>query len=266
MPGAIERKIDGSLGPRESPSTLWCTQLSHHSQFHPQQNAGILAVMDNFYSKYALARQLMSFSDREIKILETLRLNNFVDINSRIVLKYRSIVIFYAKDLAKTLVQPIHGPDKHSLVYGHGLRQLDRWFGDEAVCKTKVQVPAVIFSYNLVINSVDMFDQTCSAASTIGRERQVAKRILTFVLDSSIINMHAFLNAISTSYQPVVNIIEIKQRIVSQLVHRYLSYWLQNQTRWPVLTNIETIDVNYESKPHPFAGEVTLQKQELCAL
>lgn len=79
--GAVERKIDGKLVSKSSSSALWCAQMAHQTQLHAAPDCGRLMVMDNFYTRPVLARQLHVLSDGDCKILGTVRFTNVDGIN-----------------------------------------------------------------------------------------------------------------------------------------------------------------------------------------
>lgn len=75
--------MDETLVSSPSPSMLWCAQGAHQNLKHPCHQTGRLVIMDNFYTRHLLARQLAKLSDKEFAVLDTVRLNNVDYINSQ---------------------------------------------------------------------------------------------------------------------------------------------------------------------------------------
>lgn len=83
--GLFNRKIDENLIKSNSPSSVWCLQIMQQT-YSSKQLQGRFVVTDNFYTRHVLGRQIKSFTDGEVKLLGTVRLNS-VDTANRSVIK-----------------------------------------------------------------------------------------------------------------------------------------------------------------------------------
>lgn len=79
--GAVDRKIDGKIIGKHTPSALWCAKMAHKTAQNPTYSSKRLMIMDNFYTGHVLACQLTVLSDVECKILCTVRMNNMDYVN-----------------------------------------------------------------------------------------------------------------------------------------------------------------------------------------
>ena len=81
--GPYHRCIDDSLVNPQSPSALWCLQMSHQTKLFKDSNKKRIIVMDNFYTRHVLARQVNQLSEDNIRIIGTVRFNNVDSVNRR---------------------------------------------------------------------------------------------------------------------------------------------------------------------------------------
>lgn len=72
----VKGKVDGRYIHKSSLSALWGAQISHQSLLQPGGKASQVMVMDNFYTRPLLARQLDALSDSGCKVLGTVSFNN----------------------------------------------------------------------------------------------------------------------------------------------------------------------------------------------
>ncbi len=79
--GPYDRCIDNNLVNTKSPSALWCLQMAHQTKLFKDANERRTLVMDNFYTRHVLARQLKILSDEDIRIIGTVRFNNVDAVN-----------------------------------------------------------------------------------------------------------------------------------------------------------------------------------------
>lgn len=285
--GVFKRKQDNKLVGKTSASALWCLQLTHQTLMKKAPQGRRLAVMDNFYTRHTLATQLAMFTDNEIRVLGTVRINNVDSVNRPslntaieriknsprsswllvqvfkskgnstnsneiakncgfVVFKDRATVVFYSNDLASTPTSPIQEPDDHAIHCVHGLAPLERWFGEEALHRTTVFVPAVIVAYNLFMNSVDRFDQVRSTNATCRKEQRVPMSLFTFLLDASVQNAYAIQQAIPNASGPQPTVREFKRRIAEAFVVPLVERNVRRRTLIPV-TSTQT---NHEIAPH----------------
>lgn len=141
-----------------------------------------------------------------------------------IVFKERFVMSFYINDLADITRLRLHTPDQHAIAFVLWLAPLERWIGNKLVRHTTLKVPAVIVLYNLFMNAVDHFDHFRSTSATMRKEKRVFMSLLTFILDASIINAHASLNAITESGKGLINLIVMKKRNIQQPTSDYIDY------------------------------------------
>ena len=70
-----------------------------------------------------------------------------------------AVVFSHTNDLASTPSQPLQGCNEESIMCARGLEPLNRWFGNESMHQTVVQVPAIIVVYNIIMKGFDRFHQ-----------------------------------------------------------------------------------------------------------
>lgn len=260
----VENSIDGSIVAKGSASVLWCAQAAHQTKVHLTPQHGRLLVMDNFYTRHTLAPQMNGLSDGEMFVLGTVLnlidainrpvVNNAVEsLNAAereswmlyqsfnfpaerngaptvatksglIVLKDRLVVTLYINYLSDTPSQRIQRPSDHSILFVHGVFNMSRWLGGEILSRSELYVPALVVSYNLFMNGVDRFDQYRSTSLIRQQERRVVMSMFTFILDASLVNVHAVLSAISSQGATVPDLVDIKIHVFNQLEGSNVSY------------------------------------------
>ncbi|KAJ8577400.1 hypothetical protein ON010_g1814 [Phytophthora cinnamomi] len=78
-------------------------------------------------------------------------------------------------------------------------------------------VPTVIAAYDIAMNGVDRVDQLRSTNPTRRKEMRVSMRLLTWVLDLSVINAFALMKHIETKEKPPKTLREFKRRVCESL-------------------------------------------------
>ena len=73
------------------------------------------------------------------------------------------------------------GTTKTAIDLVHGLATIHRWTGDESIHRSEFKVPAIIVSYNLFMNSVDLVDQMVKTNHINRREKRISMNIFTFL-------------------------------------------------------------------------------------
>lgn len=114
-------------------------------------------------------------------------------IENDVVWKDLCTVVFYCNNLDGKPTAPVMASCKTSIKCVHGLTNIRRWMGTEAMHATVIEVPAILMSYNLFMNGIDRFDQLRSSHS-IEREKRVPMSVFTLLLDPSIVNAFALYN------------------------------------------------------------------------
>ena len=249
----------------KKPSALWIMQLAHQRKLHKDPSGERLVVMDNFYTRHPLARQLARVTDGEMKILGTVRLNNIDKMNRSlvkqaverssnkekghwllaqafhadargipevspragcIIFKDRATVAFYSNDLAKTPAVPLQEATDDAVVCVHGLISMSRWRGHESFHRSVIKVPSLVLACNAFMNGVDRFDQLRSTNAIARKEKRVSMSLFTFMLDAAILNAYALHKQESDT--PLLVPREFKRRIAEAFVTPELMKRLRN--------------------------------------
>lgn len=79
---SVEYSINGSIVAKGSASALLSgAQAASRTKVHPSLQHGLPLVMDNFYKRHRLARQMNALCDGEVFVMDTVRLNGIDAIN-----------------------------------------------------------------------------------------------------------------------------------------------------------------------------------------
>ena len=105
-----------------------------------------------------------------------------------IVWKDKNTVVFYTNDLLQTPSRPILDSGKReeydeAVGCVRGVGKVDRWYGEEMLHRSQVEVPVFIVAYNKYMNSVDRMDQKRSTNPTKRKEQRLGMSIFTYLLD-----------------------------------------------------------------------------------
>ena len=146
-----------------------------------------------------------------------------------IVFKDRAVVIFYTNDLAETPPLPIQGCNDESIKCVHGLAPINRWFGNESMHRSIIQVPAIIAAYNIFMNGVDRYDQYRATNAIERKEKRVTMIIFGFLLDASILNAHAIQGIIDKTRRKSIR--EFRRIVAQNLVKDYMTMKEDNKRK-----------------------------------
>lgn len=172
--------------------------------------------------------------------------------------------LFQAFNMSQRLQRQVHGDGLHQIscrksyptcaqckrlqrMFSRATKTMRRRIVDESRRLVTLQVPALIFPYNLFMNTVDRFNQVRFMAFTVCQRKPVYPQI-KFLLYESLVNVHHLLYAIPTTGNSITKFAELEEWIFLQLMNDLISYKLPRASLCPLLQPVH--GVSAESCPN----------------
>ncbi|OWZ24586.1 hypothetical protein PHMEG_000336 [Phytophthora megakarya] len=177
-----------------------------------------LVVSDKFYTRHTFARALLKFTDGEMHLLGTVRIN-FVDKWNKSAVSAAveqvdngvrgDLALVVAVDPEPQWKQSIKGIRQHSNALqrqselntkplegglilpstsAEAVYSIRRWTEDRTLHRQEFMTPTIIAAYNLCMNGVDRVDQLRSTYPIRRREKRLGMTMITWLTDITIIN------------------------------------------------------------------------------
>ena len=118
-----DRKMDTNLVNPNSASALWCLQMAHQTKLFKTPNQKRTLVMDNFYTRHVLGRQLKILSDEDIRIIRTTRFNKVDAVNRPHLKEALSLMSSKARGswlLVQSFDKPVQTRQQHLVAVNSG--------------------------------------------------------------------------------------------------------------------------------------------------